>query len=65
MESKLILGTVQFGIDYGVNNSIGKLEENQVLELFKIASNILTYIKPLLPLILGLALPFTFTTSHK
>ena len=37
MESKLILGTVQFGIDYGVNNSIGKLEENQVLELFKIA----------------------------
>jgi len=39
MECKLILGTVQFGIDYGVNNSIGKLEENQVLELFKIAHN--------------------------
>ena len=39
MERKLILGTVQFGIDYGVNNSIGKLEENQVLELFKIAHN--------------------------
>ena len=39
MERKLILGTVQFGIDYGVNNSIGKLEENKVLELFKIAHN--------------------------
>lgn len=39
MERKLILGTVQFGINYGVNNSIGKLEENQVLELFKIAHN--------------------------
>ncbi len=37
MKSKLILGTVQFGIDYGVNNTTGKLGGNQVLDLFKIA----------------------------
>ena len=37
MENKLILGTVQFGLDYGINNTTGKLGRNQVLELFKIA----------------------------
>ena len=37
MENKLILGTVQFGLDYGINNTTGKLGTNQVLELLKIA----------------------------
>ena len=37
MNSKLILGTVQFGLNYGINNTTGKLKENKVLELLKIA----------------------------
>jgi uncharacterized protein len=39
MNNKLILGTVQFGLNYGINNTIGQLEKNQVLELLKIAFN--------------------------
>ena len=35
MNSKLILGTVQFGLDYGINNTIGKLSEDQVFELLE------------------------------
>jgi len=35
MNSKLILGTVQFGLNYGVNNSIGKMSEDQVFELLE------------------------------
>ena len=37
MNSKLILGTVQFGLDYGINNTIGKLSEDQVFELLETA----------------------------
>jgi aryl-alcohol dehydrogenase-like predicted oxidoreductase len=37
MKSKLILGTVQFGLDYGINNTIGKLSEDQVFELLETA----------------------------
>ena len=37
MNSKLILGTVQFGLNYGINNSIGKLQEDEVLSLLKVA----------------------------
>lgn len=33
MTEKLILGTVQFGIPYGINNSTGLLPENDVLEI--------------------------------
>ena len=37
MNSKLILGTVQFGLHYGINNTIGKLTEDQVFELLETA----------------------------
>ena len=35
MNSKLILGTVQFGLNYGINNTIGKMSENKVFELLE------------------------------
>lgn len=34
---KLILGTVQFGLDYGINNSVGKPNEEEVQEIFNLA----------------------------
>lgn len=39
MNSKLILGTVQFGIKYGINNTIGKPTSDEVLSLLKVAYN--------------------------
>jgi len=39
MNNKLILGTVQFGLKYGINNSIGKLKKDEVLSLMKFAYN--------------------------
>ena len=30
MEHKIILGTVQFGLDYGVNNTAGKVNSRNV-----------------------------------
>ena len=35
--SKLILGTVQFGLNYGVNNIAGKPEKSKVFEILKFA----------------------------
>lgn len=35
---KLILGTVQFGLDYGINNSAGKPSKEQVFQLFEEAA---------------------------
>ena len=37
MISKLILGTVQFGLNYGINNANGKLSENEVFKLLETA----------------------------
>ena len=37
MISKLILGTVQFGLNYGINNTTGKIDKNQVEELLMTA----------------------------
>ena len=37
MEHKLILGTVQFGLDYGVNNTVGKINFNNVKEILDVA----------------------------
>ena len=37
MKDKLILGTVQFGLHYGINNTIGRLSEDQVFELLETA----------------------------
>ncbi len=37
MNSKLILGTVQFGLKYGINNTIGKPKKEEVLSLLKVA----------------------------
>ena len=39
MNSKLILGTAQFGLNYGINNSLGKPQEGKVLSLLKTAHN--------------------------
>ena len=39
MNSKLILGTVQFGLKYGINNTIGKPKKDEVLSLLKVAYN--------------------------
>ena len=35
MRSKLILGTVQFGLKYGINNAVGKMSEDMVFELLE------------------------------
>ena len=35
--SKIILGTVQFGLDYGINNSNGKVSNNDSQEILKYA----------------------------
>lgn len=37
MSSKLILGTAQFGMNYGINNSTGKINKSEVFELLKYA----------------------------
>ena len=37
MSSKLILGTVQFGLNYGINNTIGKMSEKKIFELLEAA----------------------------
>lgn len=34
---KIILGTVQFGLDYGINNSSGKFSKNQVFDILDTA----------------------------
>mgnify|MGYP001580093586 CR=1 FL=1 len=39
MNSKLILGTVQFGLKYGINNTTGKPSNDEVLSLLKVAYN--------------------------
>ena len=35
--SKLILGTVQMGLDYGVNNSSGKISNKESFEILSLA----------------------------
>lgn len=37
MKSKIVLGTVQFGLDYGINNLIGRLSEEQVFGILDLA----------------------------
>jgi uncharacterized protein len=37
MKNKIILGTVQFGLDYGINNTAGKPTEQKVFELLDYA----------------------------
>jgi aryl-alcohol dehydrogenase-like predicted oxidoreductase len=39
MNSKLVLGTAQFGLDYGVNNNRGKIPEDEISEILYFASN--------------------------
>ncbi len=38
MQSKLILGTVQFGLNYGINNSSGKITPNEANEILHFAN---------------------------
>jgi len=37
--NKLILGTVQFGLDYGINNSNGKPNVDEIYKIFKFAKS--------------------------
>mgnify|MGYP001285447175 CR=1 FL=1 len=37
MNSKLILGTVQFGLNYGINNSLGQLPKTSIFEILDYA----------------------------
>jgi aryl-alcohol dehydrogenase-like predicted oxidoreductase len=37
--NKLVLGTVQMGLDYGINNKIGKINENKAIEILEYAFN--------------------------
>ena len=37
--SKIILGTVQFGMEYGINNAVGKPSPEQVFEMLEYASS--------------------------
>ncbi len=37
MSNKLILGTVQFGLNYGINNTLGKPEKESVFEILSCA----------------------------
>lgn len=37
MSSKLILGTAQFGMDYGINNLTGKIQKSEVFEILNYA----------------------------
>ena len=37
--NKIILGTVQFGFDYGINNNTGKPNQNEVKSIFDYAYN--------------------------
>ncbi|MDA9003693.1 aldo/keto reductase, partial [Flavobacteriales bacterium] len=39
MNSKLILGTVQFGLDYGVNNTAGKPSKENIKSILDSAYN--------------------------
>jgi uncharacterized protein len=38
LKNKLILGTVQFGLDYGINNPAGKPTKEQVFQIFEAAA---------------------------
>lgn len=38
-ENKLVLGTVQFGMDYGINNSRGQVSESEVFKILAYASD--------------------------
>jgi len=35
LSNKLILGTVQFGLNYGINNSIGKVKEDEAFKILQ------------------------------
>lgn len=35
--NKIVLGTAQLGLDYGIANKIGKPEENKAFEIMKYA----------------------------
>ena len=35
--NKLVLGTVQFGLDYGVNNQSGQVQQSEVNKILQLA----------------------------
>jgi hypothetical protein len=50
----LILGTAQFGLNYGINNSAGKVNLNEVYNIFEFALEIMAYKLLILPLFMGM-----------
>ena len=38
MNSKLILGTVQFGVNYGINNNAGQVTQTEVNRILEYAA---------------------------
>jgi uncharacterized protein len=38
VNQKIILGTVQFGLNYGINNTVGKPSENEAFEVLDVAN---------------------------
>jgi len=39
MKEKIILGTAQFGLNYGINNERGKIPESEIIEILSLAYN--------------------------
>ena len=39
MIEKLILGTVQFGLDYGINNKNGQMSEQEVFDILDLSKS--------------------------
>ena len=37
MKKKLVLGTAQFGSDYGITNLYGKTRDNEIIRIFNFA----------------------------
>lgn len=39
MKNKIILGTVQFGLNYGINNTAGQIKESEIHEILDLCEN--------------------------
>ena len=37
LKNKVIIGTAQFGLDYGIANSVGKMKTNEIKKIIKYA----------------------------
>ena len=39
MIKKIIIGTAQFGFDYGIKNKVGKIDKENIIKILKLAQN--------------------------